>query len=266
MRFLIFGDIIGKPGREAINQALPKLRQEYEPDEVIINIENMAHGSGISPETWKEATKWNASVYTLGDHAWDNEKSIKLIEDKSLPIIRPANYPAKVPGKGYHVITTGAYRIAVINLQGQVFFKNHPRSPFHVLDDLLSLPDIKQSNAILVDFHAEATSEARGLSWYSDGRIAALWGTHTHVPTADAQIMPQGTGYITDIGMTGNYESIIGVDKEGPLKTFLTQLKTKYTFDNIGKHEVNALLLDIDPAQNKTTNIAHIRKIMNATN
>jgi metallophosphoesterase (TIGR00282 family) len=265
LRFLVFGDVVGRPGREAMKLVLPQLREEYNPDSVIANIENIAHGSGFSPETWKEARGWEADVYTTGDHAWDNEASISLLENRSLPIIRPANYPDGVPGRGYHVFSVGAREIAVINLQGQVFFRNHPRSPFHVLDELLALPEIKRADIVLVDFHAEATSESRGLGWHCDGRVAAVWGSHTHVPTADAQIMPKGCGYITDVGMVGSYNSIIGVDVAGPMRTFLLQLKTKYTYEDSGPYEIGAVVLDVDPKSKKTTSIAHIRKILNDT-
>ncbi len=266
MKFLIFGDVVGKPGREAINQALPKLREEYQPDSVIINIENMAHGSALSPETIKVALAWQADVYTTGDHAWDNKKGIPFLENKSLPIIRPANYPVATPGRGYHLYSVGAYEVAVIHLQGQVFFRNHPSNPFYALDELLQRPDIKRAAIKLVDFHAEATSEKRGLGWHADGHVTAIWGTHTHIPTADAQILPAGTGYISDIGMNGNHHSIIGVDKSGPLKGFLTQTKMSHSYEDDGPLEIGCLLLEVDVKSGRTTNIAHIRKILNDTN
>jgi len=265
-RFLVFGDVVGRPGRRAMDAALPILREEYNPDGVVVNIENIAHGSGFSPSTWQEAEKWEADVYTLGDHAWDNEASLPLLEDKSLPIVRPANYPKGVPGKTYHMFSVGAFEVAVINLQGQVFFRNQPNNPFYALDEILEQPDVRRANIRLVDFHGEATSETRGMGWHADGKISALWGSHTHVPTADAQIMPGGTGYITDVGMVGNYDSIIGVDKAGPMKQFLTQMKIRYTFDDKGPYEIGALLLEIDPKSGRTINIAHIRKILNDTN
>lgn len=265
MRFLIFGDVVGEPGRRAISRALPELREEHKPDSVIINIENMAHGSGITPDTWQEALAWEADVYTTGDHAWGNTAGIPLLEDSSLPIIRPANYREDaVAGRGWHTFTSGALEITVINLQGQVFFRNDPDNPFLVMDELLERDEIKRSNIVLVDFQAEATSEKRAMGWYLDGRLSAIWGTHTHVPTADAQILPEGTGYISDIGMNGNYFSVIGIDRAGPLKSFTNQLKMKKTFDEVGPLEIGAMLLDIDPKTGQTTNIVHIRKILDA--
>jgi metallophosphoesterase (TIGR00282 family) len=265
MRFLIFGDVVGRPGREAVSQALPQLREEYQPDSVIINIENLAHGAGISPETWAEAKKWQADVYTTGDHAWDNAAGVSLLEDPSLPIIRPANYPDGVPGRGWHFYTSGAWRVAVINLQGQLFFRNDPDNPFRYMDAWLQRREVQEADIILVDFQAEATSEKRGLSWYLDGRVTALWGTHTHVPTADAQILPEGTGYITDLGMNASHQSVIGIDRAGPVRSFVTQLKATKAFDDGGPLEVGALLLEVDGRQGVTTRIVHIRKILNAT-
>jgi 2',3'-cyclic-nucleotide 2'-phosphodiesterase len=265
VRFLIFGDVVGRPGREAVSRVLPALRREHQPDSVIINIENIAHGAGVSPETWAVAKAWEADVYTTGDHAWDNAAGISLLENSHLPIIRPANYPGNVPGRGWQMYTNGAWQIAVINLQGQVFFRNDPENPFHYLDAWLERREIQQAHIVLIDFQAEATSEKRGLGWYVDGRVSALWGTHTHVPTADAQILPKGCGYITDVGMNGTYHSVIGIDRAGPLRRFTSQLKARKTFDDTGPLEVGALLLDIDPKSGKTTNIVHIRKIVNAT-
>ncbi len=263
MRFLIFGDVVGKPGRLAVARVLPQLREEMRADSVIINIENIAHGMGISPTMMDEVKQWRADVLTTGDHAWDNEKGIALLNDRTLPIIRPADYPAGVPGRGYCLFRSGAWQIAVINLQGPVFFKNHPDNPFHCLDRLLAQEDIRQVNMVLVDFHVEASSEARAFGWHVDGRVAAVWGTHTHVPTADAQILPGGTGYISNIGMQGNYRSIIGGTRR-LLTGFLQQTRVKFEVDDPGQLEINSLLLDVDPRTGRTVDIAHIRKILDA--
>ncbi len=262
LRFLVFGDVVGSAGRAAVTAGLKIWREEYGPDSVIVNIENMAHGLGISTATFTEALKWSADAFTTGDHAWDNKTGISLLEDKKLPIVRPANYDPQVPGKGYYVYSLGAFRVVVINLQGQVFFKNHPANPFQTLDAVLKIPDVASAHVKLLDLHAEASSEKRGMGWYADGRLSALWGTHTHVPTADAQILPKGTGYISDIGMNGAYNSIIGREKTGPLQTFLRQLSTKFVPAEDGPLEINALLLDIDPLTSQTKHIAHLRKIL----
>lgn len=262
MKFLIFGDVVGSLGRKAIATVLPALREEYAPDAVIVNIENMAHGKGISPDTMKEALKWDVFAFTTGDHAWDNALGVDILTNPKIPIVRPANYPSGVPGKGYRVLQLGAYEVAIINLQGQVMFKNQPNSPFHVIDEILKEPEVQRAAIKLLDFHAEATSEKRGLGWYLDGRITAMWGTHTHVPTADAQILPKGTGYISDVGMNGAYDSIIGMDKKVPLKQFLTQLRGKMEPPETGAMEVGAVFLEVDPSTGKTTTIAQIRRIL----
>jgi metallophosphoesterase (TIGR00282 family) len=262
MKFLIFGDVVGTLGRKVISQELPKLREEHDIDAVIVNVENMAHGRGISPDRMEEARSWNALAFTTGDHAWDNGPGVDILTDSRVPIVRPANYPQGVPGRGYVVVSCGAYEVAVINLQGQVMFKNHPNNPFHAIDDILQQPDVGRAAIKLVDFHAEATSEKRGFGWYVDGRVSAVWGTHTHVPTADGQILPKGTGYITDLGMNGAYESIIGMDPRVPLKQFTTQLRGKMEPPEEGPMELNGVLIDIDPSTGKTTGIAQIRRIV----
>lgn len=262
MKFLVFGDVVGTLGRKVITKELPKLRTEYDIDAVIVNIENMAHGRGISPDTMQEAFSWNAFAFTTGDHAWDNGPGIDILSDPKIPIVRPANYPIPVPGRGHVVLRAGAFEVAVINLQGQVMFKNHPDNPFHALDKILMEPDVARAAIKIVDFHAEATSEKRGFGWYADGKVSAVWGTHTHVPTADAQILPKGTGYITDVGMNGAYNSIIGMDPKVPLKQFLSQLRGKMEPPETGNMELNAVLFDIDPTTGKTIAIAQIRRIV----
>lgn len=261
MKFLIFGDVSGRAGRQGLRQAVQKIRQEFQIDSVIINGENAAHGIGISPAVLPDLLAVKPDAITLGDHAWDNAQGVPLLDDHTLPLVRPANYPPGVPGRGYYLFNNGAWRVAVINLQGQVFMKNQPDNPFHALDRLLDQADIKEANIILVDFHAEATSEKRAFGWYADGRVSAVWGTHTHVPTADAQILPGGTGYITDVGMNGAYDSIIGVEKTGPLKGFLQQTPFKFQPAEEGPFEINALFLEIDPQTRKTLHIEHIRRI-----
>lgn len=253
---------MGRPGREAVRQAVPQLREEFSPDLVIVNIENSAHGNGISPDTFAEFAPLQIDAYTTGDHAWDNELGHELLQDVSLPIVRPANYSNDVPGRGYQLLSSGAWQVALINLQGQVFFKNQPDNPFRTMDELLKIPEVKKAHIKLVDFQAEATSEKRGLGWHLDGRVAAIWGTHTHVPTADAQIMPQGTGYISDLGMCGLHRSIIGADPEGPMKGFLTQMKFKLSYDGDGPLEVGGLVLDIDPQTGTTTQIEPIWRVL----
>lgn len=262
MKILVFGDVVGRPGRDAVTKILPKWRERYQPDAVIVNIENIANGRGLSQSTVEEALQWKADLYTTGDHAWDTEESKKMLEKKDLPIIRPANYPNGVPGRGYASFNVGARKVMVINLQGQVFFKNNPNNPFHTLDELLNKEEIRNSDLILAEFHAEATSEKRAFGWHVDGRLAAVWGTHTHVPTADAQILPQGTGYISDVGMNGLLDSIIGGSKK-LLKSYQTQIKMRFEAEEAGRLECNAVLIEVDPSVNKAKSIALCREILN---
>lgn len=264
MKFLIFGDVVGRAGREAVSRVLPELRATYAPDSIIVNIENSAHGNGVSPTVLNDTKVWQADVFTTGDHAWDNRAGIPLLNKSTVPILRPANYPPGVPGRGYTVYTKGAVSVAVINLQGQVAMKNHPANPFFALDELLRLPEIAAAQIKLIDFHAETTSEKRAFGWHVDGRVSAVWGTHTHIPTADAQILPRGTGYVSDVGMNGNYHSIIGVETASSLQRFLQQIPVKLNVEeDTGSLEIGALFLDIDASSGQTITIAHIRKIMN---
>lgn len=263
LRFLAFGDVMGRLGREGISKTLPTLREELQPDAVIINIENIAHGKGISTNTLAEALEWKADVYTTGDHAWDHEAANEFLNDSSIPIIRPANYSEEFPGRGYHIFSIGNVSVAVLQLQGTVFMKTEPANPFIALDALCDIPEVAACPIKLLDFHAEATSEKRGIGWHADGKISALWGTHTHIPTADAQILPQGTGFISDAGMNGGYHTIIGMDPSGPLHMFLTDKKTRMEPPTEGPIEINAVCIDIDPVSGKTTDIALIRKILN---
>ncbi len=263
MKFLIFGDVVGTLGRKGVTKVLPELRKEFAPDAVIVNVENIAHGKGISPDAMEEAlTTWDALAFTTGDHAWDNALGIDILTNPSIPIVRPANYPAGAPGRGFTIVSLGAFQVAIINLQGQVMFKNQPDNPFHVLDEILKHPDVAKCQIKFIDFHAEATSEKRGLGFYVDGRVSGIWGTHTHVPTADAQILPKGTAYITDVGMNGAYNSIIGMDPKAPMKQFLTQLRAKMEPPEEGPIEINAVLMDVDPSTGKAIGIAHIRRIL----
>jgi len=263
MKFLIFGDVVGRVGRRAVTTVLPTLRREFQPDSVIVNAENSAHGNGISPAILPDLLAWQADALTLGDHAWDNRAGLELLEDKKLPFVRPANYPSGVPGRGYTIFTKGAWQIAVINLQGQVFMKNQPANPFLAIDELLKQADIKQAHIKLIDFHTEASSEKRAFGLYVDGRVSAVWGTHTHVPTADAEILPNGTGYISDVGMNGAAHSVIGFDPAGPLKGFTQQIPFKRETPEDGPADVNAVLIEVDPTSGLATHIEHIRRRTN---
>ena len=252
MLILAIGDVIGKPGRQALNVFLPQIKQEYGVDLTIVNAENSAHGIGVTPETAEELLKAGADVLTSGNHVWA-QKAILPCLDSEMPLIRPLNYPPGIPGKGY-IVKNG---VLVVNLIGRTFMDNYD-CPFRTMDTLLATLENKPP-VIFVDFHAEATSEKVALGRYLDGRVSAVLGTHTHVGTIDAQILPKGTAYVTDIGMTGPMDSVIGDDPENVLKRFLTQLPYRLSAGS-GKSVVNALLVRVDDITGKATDIERIQR------
>ena len=222
LKILFLGDIVARPGREAVVQALPKLKAEYKPDLVIANAENIAHGKGVTQNTLNELLSGGIDFFTSGNHVWKKEGSL-LLENRQIPLIRPANYPEGVPGRGFEILPVLSKKIAIINLIGRTFFKNHYDCPFKAADRILAELEKENLNAIIVDFHAEATSEAKALGYYLDGRVSAVLGTHTHIPTADEEILENKTAFITDVGMCGVKDSILGKNKEEILETFLKQ-------------------------------------------
>ena len=252
MRILAIGDVIGKPGRQALDIFLPQIKQEYRVDLTIVNAENSAHGIGVTPETAEELLKAGADVLTSGNHVWAH-KTILPCLDSEMPLIRPLNYPPGVPGKGY-IVKKG---VLVVNLIGRTFMDNYD-SPFRTMDALLTQMENKPK-IIIIDFHAEATSEKVALGRYLDGRVSAVLGTHTHVGTIDAMILHRGTAYVTDIGMTGPIDSVIGDDPENVLKRFLTQLPHRLSAGS-GKSVVNAILVTVDESTGKATGIERIQR------
>jgi metallophosphoesterase (TIGR00282 family) len=221
LRILFVGDVVGRPGRRALQHLLPRLIDERKIDYVIVNVENAAGGIGVTPEVLAELEALPIHCYSSGNHIWDKREILPYL-DREPRLLRPANYPAGNPGHGLHVgETASGVKVATINLEGQVFMKNLD-SPFKVADQLLAgLPrDVK---VVVVDFHAEATSEKQAMGFYLDGRVSGVFGTHTHVPTADDRILPKGTAFLTDVGMTGPYESIIGFRVDQVLERFALQ-------------------------------------------
>ncbi|MAF13543.1 MAG: TIGR00282 family metallophosphoesterase [Parcubacteria group bacterium] len=262
MKILFFGDIIGKLGRKAFVKILPELKQEYQPDLVIANVENLAHGAGVTAKTLSEIVEAGADFYTSGNHIFSKPEAESLLNDPASNLIRPANYFADKPGKGFKVIEVGSRSLLVINLIGQVFMKDEVDSPFEKIDEILSEVDHKNLAGIIVDFHAEATSEKNAFGHYVDGRVSAVLGTHTHIPTADQKILSKGTAYVTDIGMVGEYDSVIGDKKEPIIASFLAGEKPKIEVAESGEAIVSAILLEIDPDTKKATGISRVdRKI-----
>ncbi|HQE67654.1 MAG TPA: TIGR00282 family metallophosphoesterase, partial [Bacillota bacterium] len=219
MNILFIGDVVGRPGRNYLCTNLKRLVEENNIDFVIINGENSAGGVGITRSTYDELLGMGADIITLGNHSWAKKEVLEFIEDAER-LIRPANYPEGTPGKGFRIAEKAGKRIAVINLSGRVFM-DCIDCPFKAADKILN--ELKnEADVIIVDFHAEATSEKLAMGWYLDGRVHAVLGTHTHVQTSDERILPGGTAYITDVGMTGPIDSILGVEKETVIRKFIT--------------------------------------------
>ena len=247
---LAIGDIIGKPGRQAVRELLPDLRRQYGLDLVIANAENTAGGLGLTSTTAKELFNAGVDVLTSGNHIWAQKEIIPYLEGE-MPILRPLNYPPGVPGRGYIVNS----QTMVVNLIGRTFMGDFD-CPFRAMDKLLA--ELKPKPlVIIVDFHAEATSEKMAMGRYLDGRVSAVLGTHTHVGTTDAQLLPQGTAYVTDIGMTGPINSVIGDDTESVLQRFLTAIPYRLSVGK-GKVMLNAILVRIDDDNGRALGIDRI--------
>ena len=244
------GDVIGRPGRRAMEALLPNLRAEHKVDLIVANGENAAAGFGLTLETAKELLSAGVDVITSGNHIWDQKEIIEHLKS-DLPILRPINYPPTVPGKGY-VSVNG---VLVINLIGRVFVGNYD-CPFRAMDSVLSVVG-KEHKIILVDFHAEATSEKMALGWYLDGRVSAVVGTHTHIGTVDTRVLPNGTAYVTDLGMVGPSNSVIGSSVDDVLERFLHQTPKRLKVAD-GSVSFGSVLIDIDDDTGRATNIKRL--------
>jgi 2',3'-cyclic-nucleotide 2'-phosphodiesterase len=262
LNILFIGEINGKIGRQAVQELLPKLKKEFKPDLIITNADNLAHGNGVSETTLKEMMVAGIDAFTGGDHCFGNTGSLNIYEG-DLPILRPANYAKQAPGKGYIIIEKNGHKILLISLIGQVFMSMNHENPFVQAKEILSNLANNNLSAIIIDIHAEATSEKIALGHFLDGQASAIIGTHTHVMTADARITPAGTALITDAGMTGFADGVIGVDKDGIIKTFLTQIKSTHILPESGRTIMNALFFSIDPETKKATSIKPITKLIN---
>lgn len=255
MKILFIGDVVSSPGRQMVQQYLPQLREKYKPNITIVNGENAAGGKGITEKIYKNFLNWGVNIVTLGNHTWDKREVFDFIDDEKY-LVRPANFPKDTPGQGIAFIKFNDLEIAVISLQGRTFLPPLD-DPFQVIDEKIKQAK-ERTNIIFVDFHAEATSEKQALGYYVDGRASAVVGTHTHVQTADERILPEGTGYITDVGMTGPYDAILGVEKEAVIKRFTTQLPVRFNVDKSGSSQLNGVVLTIDPKTGHTKAIERI--------
>jgi metallophosphoesterase (TIGR00282 family) len=260
LRCMVIGDIIGKPGRLAVVQALRGVRAELDLDLVIANGENLAAGAGLTPSLAEELLANGVDVITSGNHIWDKREIYDYL-DTGRPVLRPLNYPDDAPGRGWllHPLPDGD-QVAVINVMGRVFM-NQLDSPFLAMDALLDgaaepLPPLR-----IVDFHCEITSEKNAMGWYLDGRVSAVVGTHTHVPTADARLLPKATAYISDIGMTGPRDSVIGFSLETVLPRFLTHLPTRFAVAD-GAVTFNAVVIEAERATGRARSIHQVQRLI----
>lgn len=260
MKILFFGDTIGKVGRRAMQKVVSEYREEYNPDLVIINAENIAHGIGMTKKTLADLVEAGGDFFTGGNHSLKKPEASELLNDPTTNTIRPANFPEGSPGQGYRLIEVGSRSLLMINLMGQVFMKEEASNPFKKIDEILQEFEGRDLAGIIVDFHAEATSEKVAFGHYVDGRVSAVVGTHTHVPTADTKILPKGTAYVTDLGMVGASDSVIGDIKEPIIAAFLSGEHPKIGVADSGSVDVGCVLIDLDPATGKVTDFKRVDK------
>ncbi|QTU83566.1 TIGR00282 family metallophosphoesterase [Carnobacteriaceae bacterium zg-C25] len=255
MKLLFIGDIVGQIGRDTLKTYLPKLKERFKPQLTVANAENAANGKGITEKIYKDLLQSGVDMMTMGNHVWDNSDIFQFI-DHANKLVRPANLSTHVPGVGYRLVKVNQITLAIVNLQGQVFM-NSSNNPFEVAQTLLE--EIREHTShIFVDFHAEVTSEKQAMGWFLDGKVSAVVGTHTHVQTNDARILPQGTAYLSDVGMTGAYDGILGLKRDGIINRFQTQLPTRHEVMDNGRYLLSACLIEIDDATGKAKSIQNI--------
>ncbi|PAE16475.1 TIGR00282 family metallophosphoesterase [Virgibacillus sp. 7505] len=255
MKLLFIGDVVGEPGRQMVQEYLPRLKQRFQPQLTIINGENSADGKGINEQIYKQFLEWGAQAITMGNHTWDKRDIFEFIDDAKY-LVRPSNLPPGTPGKGIIYVKVNQHEVAIINLLARTFMMPAD-DPFREADRLIEEAR-KRTNLIFVDFHGEATSEKQAFGWYVDGRVSAVVGTHTHTQTADERILPSGTAYISDAGMTGPYEAILGMEREAVIKRFLTGLPVRFEVPKKGKSQLNGVVIDLDPQTGKASSIKRI--------
>ena len=261
MNILCIGDLVGKPGRAALQELLPQVKQEFAVDFTIVNAENAAGGSGITARIARMLFGLGVDVITLGDHVWDRMELGEYLTEENR-IIRPANFPPGTPGKGWCLVELpSGKKVAVINLLGRVFMRYNVDCPFRTLNGLLEIIQ-PQTNLIVVDLHAETTSEKMAFGHFSAGRVSAVVGTHTHIQTADEIVLPQGTAYITDLGMTGPYDSVIGQNKEKIISRFLQSMPVRF---EVAKGDVRLVgaVVTVDDITGRATRIVRLQRSLN---
>lgn len=268
-KIIILGDIMGSIGRKALAKKLPELRKKYNPNFVVANCENLAHGCGVTVKTLREIIAAGVDFCTSGNHIWDKKKEFeKVLNDKELgnKIIRPANYKKtfRKLGEGWKIISKSGKKLLIINLAGKILMKaegEKVHAPLLALREIIKENKKKKIDAIVIDFHAETTSEKRALGWFADGKASLVWGTHTHIPTADAQIQPHGTGYVTDLGMCGARDSVIGENKDTVVESMLHKnFKMKHNIPERGPAVIQGIYAEI-----KNKKIIKIERILEET-
>jgi len=255
MNVLFLGDVVGKLGRRAIEDNLEALKAEYDINLVIVNGENVAHGKGITLKTYKWLMEQGIAAVTMGNHTWDNKEILDFINEKN-NIVVPANYSIDTPGKGYLTVNYNGTKVTIISLIGTVFMNGRYDCPFETIDAIL---DNIESDVYIVDFHGEATSEKIAFGYYVDGRVAAVLGTHTHVPTADARVLDNGTAFQTDVGMNGALDGVIGVKREAIIRRFKTSMPERFSPQDDGKIQLNGAVIQI--TDGLATKIIPINKV-----
>ena len=256
MKILFIGDVVGSGGCEFVKNNLPALKKHLGADLTILNAENSAVGNGVTPKSADMLLDYGADILTLGNHSLKRREIYDYLDNKNNPIIRPVNYHRTAPGRGTIIVDKGSVRIGVVNLLGMVEMESVD-NPFNTIDEVIDGLKTEGCNIIIVDFHAEATGEKRAMGFYLDGRISALLGTHTHIPTADEQILPDGTGYITDVGMTGPIDSCLGIKKELAIEKMKTLLPVRFENPDSPCYMQGAVL-EIDNQSGKCTSIERI--------
>lgn len=252
-RILFVADVVGHPGREAVNAILPGLKRELAPHLTVVNGENAAGGFGLTARIAAELRGAGADVITTGNHVFAQKEFVGEIPDLS-GVLRPANYPPAAPGQGWWVADSAGVKVLVVNLMGRIFMDAHD-DPFQVVHRLLA--EHRDIPIVFVDMHAEATSEKTAMGWFLDGRVSAVVGTHTHIPTADARVLPGGTAYVTDVGMVGPRDGCIGMDKDVVIKRFLTGVPNRFVVAS-GTVTFNSVLVTISPSSGRATSIQRI--------
>jgi metallophosphoesterase (TIGR00282 family) len=261
LRVLLIGDVVGAAGRAVFQKHIDKVKRTHNIDAVILNGENSAHGKGITVKNVRFFQHNGVDVITTGNHIWRHKEIYAYLNEHN-DLLRPANFPSASPGVGVTTFMVGQYRIGVINLQGRVFMRELIDCPFRTADSILTYLKDK-TNIIFVDFHAEATSEKMALSFYLDGRVSGVVGTHTHVQTADERILPGGTAHITDLGMTGSFNSMLGMQKEGIINTFLTTMPSRFAPDSSTPIVMCGVWIEVDTETGKAVKIQRIMIVDN---